>query len=287
MTRGYRVETSRLGVWVEEAGRADGPPIVMCHRMGAQGFEWEPAFIDALAAAGFRTIAFDWRGFGYSDEGEPERYVFRDMVLDVLALVDALGLSHAHLLGASLGGVIARWALLMRPELFRTLTLISTSTGDDRLAVWSPEFAAVAAQPPGPTENERIDYIVAELRVMCDMRFDEVAARARAAEAVRRGYLRRQLGRQMSASGKRTDEEKAMLLSAPVAQPMFVVHGTDDKVLPLIHGQALKDLYPHAELLVIDGMGHELQPHYIPQICDRLLPFLRSAPLLPRPPVEL
>jgi len=233
--------------------------------------------VTALVDAGYRVIGHDYRGFGYSEPGLPDRYEFIHLVNDALGVIDSLALGPAHIVGTSMGGVLARWMVLSRPSIARTLTMLSTSPGDMKLPIGSPEFQAVASNPPGPSVEEREDYIVRELAVLSDARFDSTRAVSRAQEAVRRGWYLDQMRRLMRAANKRTDDERVWQNSTPIDVPMFIAHGTTDTVLPVVHGYALAEMYPAAELVIVDGMCHELQAHYFEQLWPRWSAFLRRA----------
>jgi pimeloyl-ACP methyl ester carboxylesterase len=275
--RSRHVDAGGLAIWIEEWGAPDGTPMFLCQRMGAQTFEWEPAILSKLVDAGYRVIGHDYRGFGYSAPGEPDRYDFIHLVDDALGVIDALELGPAHIVGTSMGGVLARWMVLRRPAIARSLTMLSTSPGDMKLPIGSPEFKAVASNPPGPSVEEREDYIVRELAVLSDERFDSGRARERAREAVSRGWHLDEMRRLMRAANKRTDDERVWQNSTPIEVPMFIAHGTTDTVLPVVHGYALSELYPAAELLIIEGMCHELQPHHVDELWPRWSAFLRRA----------
>src|SRR5438105_6569901 len=261
--RSRLVDAGGINIWIEEWGDPEGIPMFLCQRMGAQSFEWEPSLLSVLIDAGYRVVAHDYRGFGYSDPGLPDRYEFIHLVNDALGVIDALELAPGHIVGTSMGGVVARWMVLVRPAIARSLSMLSTSPGDMKLPIGSPEFHEVASNPPGPTVEEREDYIVRELAVLSDDRFDESRAIARAKEAVTRGWYLDEMRRLMRAANKRTDDERVWQNSTPVDVPMFIAHGTIDTVLPVVHGYALAELYPTAELHIIEGMCHELQPHYV------------------------
>ena len=96
-----------------------------------------------------------------------------------------------------------------------------------------------------------------------------------AREAVHRGWHLDEMRRLMRAANKRTDDERVWQNSTPIDVPMFIAHGTTDTVLPVVHGYALAEMYPQAELLIIEGMCHELQPHYVEQLWARWSAFLR------------
>ena len=275
--RSRHVDAGGINIWVEEWGDPEATPVFLCQRMGAQTFEWEPCLLKALVGAGYRVIGHDYRGFGYSEPGLPDRYEFIHLVNDALGVIDTLAPGPAHIVGTSMGGVVARWMVLCRPSIARSLTMLSTSPGDMNLPIGTPEFHAVASNPPGPSVEEREDYIVRELAVLSDAQFDSSRALARAQEAVKRGWYLDQMRRLMRAANKRTDEERVWQNSTPIDVPMFIAHGTTDTVLPLVHGYALAEMYPTAELVIIDGMCHELQPHYFEQLWPRWSAFLRQA----------
>jgi pimeloyl-ACP methyl ester carboxylesterase len=272
---GRVVDVRGVGIWAELVGPPDAVPVVLVNRMGAQGFEWDPSFVDALLDAGYSVLTFDHRGFGWSDVGPLDRRIaFQELVDDVRGVIDAFGITRAHLVGCSVGGVIARCLALQMPGLARTLTFLGSSPGDGKLPVWSPEYAAVATNPPGPSADEKVDYLVRELRVMSDDRFDEAAALVRAERAVDRGWSLDALRQTVRAAKDRTDGERDLSALVAIAVPTLVVHGTGDLVLTVDHGRGLAEAIPAAELVIIEGMGHDLQPHYVPTVLAHLLPLL-------------
>jgi pimeloyl-ACP methyl ester carboxylesterase len=270
---GRVVDVRGVGIWAELAGPPDAVPVVLVNRMAAQGFEWEPALVRGLLDAGYAVLTFDHRGFGWSDPvpaGFP--LAFQDLVDDARGVLEAFGITSAHLVGSSVGGVIARCLALQVPGLARTLTFVGSSPGDGKLPVWSPEYTAVATNPPGPSVEERVDYLVRELRVMSDDRFDERVARARAERAVARGWSLDALRQTVRAAKARTEGERDLAALAATPCPTLVIHGTGDHVLSTDHGRALAAAIPGAQLLIVDGMGHDLQPHYVPTVLEHLLP---------------
>lgn len=276
--RGRRVDVRGVGIWAELHGPPDAVPVVLVHRMAAQGFEWPDELVGALIDAGYCVVTYDHRGFGRSESGPlDEPLAFQDLVDDAAGVLASFGVTSAHLVGSSVGGVIARCLALQHPGLARTLTFIGSSPGDGKLPVWSPEYTAVATNPPGPSFDERVDYLVRELRVMSDDRFDEDAARRRAVRAVERGWTLESLRRTARAAKGRSEGERDLTALASIRVPTLVVHGTGDHVLGLEHGRALAAAIPGADLVVVDGMGHDVQPHHVPTILQHLLPMLRAA----------
>jgi pimeloyl-ACP methyl ester carboxylesterase len=251
--------------------------------MGALGFEWEPAIVEGLVAAGYRVITYDQRCFGWSDDGPTDRPLqFDDLVDDAIGVLQDFDVTSGHLVGTSVGGVIVRCIAMRLPDLARSLTLIGSTRGDGDLPIWSDEFAAVATQPPGPSREERVDYLVRELRVMSDDRFDRAAARARAERVVARGWSVDAVRRSVRAAKSRSPDGRELEHLASTAVPTLVVHGTADPVLTIEHGRRLADAIPGRDYLELEGMGHEIQPHYVPLILERLLPLLARGDLAAR-----
>ena len=272
---GRRVDVRGVGIWAEQIGPADAVPVLLVQRMGALGFEWEPAIVEGLVAAGYRVITYDQRCFGWSDDGPTDRPLqFDDLVGDAIGVLEDFHVTSGHLVGTSVGGVIVRCVAMRLPALARSLTLIGSTRGDGDLPIWSDEFAAVATQPPGPSREERVDYLVRELRVMSDDRFDGAAARARAEMVVARGWNVDAVRRSVRAAKSRSQDGRDLEHLAAMAVPTLVVHGTADPVLTIEHGRRLAAAIPGREYLELEGMGHEIQPHYVPPILERLLPLL-------------
>jgi pimeloyl-ACP methyl ester carboxylesterase len=263
-------------LWAEEIGPSGAVPVVLVHRMAAQCVEWPDELLEGLLAAGHRVVVFDNRGFGWSEPGPLDPpLTFQDLVDDLLGLLDALGITDAHLVGSSVGGVIARCAAQAWHGRTRSLTFIGSSTGDGSLPVWTPAYTEVAMNPPGPTVVERVAYLVNELRVMSDDRFDPVAAQARAERCVRRGYGLDALRRVARAARTRSMGDADLAALATITVPCAVVHGTDDVVLPLAHGEQLARAVPGASFTVIEHMNHDIQAHHAAAILGAMLPVLR------------
>jgi pimeloyl-ACP methyl ester carboxylesterase len=275
-----RIDVGGVGIWAEQIGPAEAVPVLLVQRMGALGFEWEPAFIEGLLGAGYRVLIYDQRFFGWSDDGPGERPLrFEDLVEDAIGVLKGFDASSAHLVGTSVGGVIVRFVALQVPGLARTLTLIGSTPGDGELPIWSDKFAAVANHPPGPSIEQRVDYLVRELQVMCDDRFDAASARRRAERVVARGWSVDAIRRSVRAAKARVQDRRDLDYLASANVPTLVVHGTADPVLTIEHGRLLADAIPITEYLELEGMGHEVQPHYVPRILERMLPLLAKGDL--------
>src|SRR6202042_1946564 len=236
-------------------------------------------------ARGFRVIRFDNRDIGQSSKltggkrlGPLELlklrflnipvaapYRLHDMALDVIGLLDALGIKSAHLVGASMGGMIAQELAISFPQRVRSLTSIMSTTGNPKLPPPTREAMAVLMAPPPATKEEYFVRFAHTWKVLRVGSFpeDEALDRSRAERTYARGLNPAGVGRRLRsilASGSRKERLRA------VTAPTLVIHGTVD---PLVRPEGGKDTAPSipgAKLLMIDGMGHALPVPMWPQI---------------------
>ena len=128
-------------------------PVLLVQRMGALGFEWEPALIEGLLAAGYRVLTYDQRCFGWSDDGPIDRPLrFEDLVGDAIGVLTGFDVTSAHLVGTSVGGVIVRFVAMQVPGLARSLTFIGSTPGDGGLPIWSEQVCGGRHQPARAVE---------------------------------------------------------------------------------------------------------------------------------------
>lgn len=266
---------SERGVWFDAHGSRHGPTVLLLSRMGAQGFEWAPELIELLTDAGYRVLTYDARGFGRTPNDGP--YAFEALVDDAVSVLDADGVESVHLVGTSMGGVVARSVHDRRPQRVETLTLLSSSTGDGSIPVWTPEFAAVVATPPSDDPASVAEYLLTERRAMSDEHFDEVAARAAVQRVIARGWSMRSLRFVARAMTERDEYLTEAGAVGVIEVPVLIVHGTIDAVLPLAHGDALHAAVPCSRYVVVDGMNHDLQAHHLASVTDALLEHLGAS----------
>ena len=265
-----RIDTSGAKLCVETFGDPGDPAVLVV--MGAAGSmdRWEEPFCERLAAAGRYVIRYDHRDTGGSTtypRGEPG-YTGDDLIADAVRVLDGLGIDRAHLVGISMGGAIVQRIAVEHPDRVRTITLLSTSpagTGGEypKLPPMSHALRAVFAadaQPPEPDWTDRgavIEYLLEAERPYAGARgVDEASLRALLGRVYDRSPSLPSANNHFLVDG--SDMPRARL--AGIAAPTLVIHGTDDPLFPLPHGEALADEIPGAELLVIDGLGHELPP---------------------------
>jgi pimeloyl-ACP methyl ester carboxylesterase len=250
---------------------------------------WDDAFCEQLAARGFRVIRFDNRDIGKSSKLSGGKrltplellklrflkipveapYKIGDMAQDSVGLMDALGIKSAHLVGASMGGMIAQEVAISFPQRVRSLTSIMSTTGNPKLPAPTREAAAMLMAPPPTTKEEYFERHAKLWKVLRGGSFpeDEALDRARAERNFARGLYPAGTGRQLRAilaSGSRKERLRQ------VTAPTLVIHGTVD---PLVRPEGGKDTaasIPGAKLLMIEGMGHALPIPMWPEIIDAI-----------------
>jgi pimeloyl-ACP methyl ester carboxylesterase len=197
-------------------------------------------------------------------------YTLSDMARDAAGLLDALGLESAHVVGASMGGMIAQTLAIEHPDRVRTLTSIMSTTGDASVGGASQEALGALLAPPARGRAEAIERTVSTYRVIGSPAYelDEPALRERAGRSFDRAYDPAGVARQLLAvlgSGDRTPRLRELRL------PVLVIHGADDPLVRVSGGRATAAAIPGAELVELDGMGHDLPRALWPLITDRIV----------------
>ncbi len=280
----------------ETAGSRDDPPLLLVPGFGAQLITWPRAFCRRLAAGGRFVISHDNRDCGLSSKldgrlvdvgavnaavaaGDFTRarelapYTLSDMADDGLALLDGLGIERAHVLGASMGGMIAQTMAIEHPERLLTLTSMMSTTGENQYGRSSPEARRTLLTP---APSERAAYIEQSTRTLVwrSRRWPEVdSLRTIAGQSYDRCYYPEGTSRQwaaMVASGSRADGLRALRV------PTLVIHGLDDTLIAPSGGERTAELIPGAELMLVHDMGHDRPEPLWPQLCDAILTFTAS-----------
>src|SRR3954464_10492890 len=265
--------------------------------LGAQMILWDDDFCRQLAARGFRVIRFDNRDIGKSSKLSGGKrltslellklrflkipvaapYRLRDMAEDVIGLMDVLGIKSAHLVGASMGGMIAQEIAISFPQRVLSLTSIMSTTGNPKVPPPTKEAAAMLMAPPPKTKEEYFERFAKTWKILRVGSFpeDEALDRARAERTFARGLNPAGVGRQLRAvlaSGSRKERLRS------VKAPTLVIHGTVD---PLVRPEGGKDTaasIPGAKLLMIEGMGHAMPMRMWPQIIGAIAEHAKGAP---------
>jgi pimeloyl-ACP methyl ester carboxylesterase len=282
-------QSNGLEIAYEEIGPRGGRPLVLVMGLGVSLVFWEDEFCAMLAERGHRVVRFDNRDVGRSTKldalGIPNvmeamtalatgksiagPYLLSDMARDTIGLMDALGIERAHVVGASMGGMIAQTMAIEHPQRLRSMTSIMSSTGSPSVPPGKPEAMALLVRPPASDRAAYVDQAVEVWRVIGSpgFPFDEQRVRARAAAHFDRGYHPPGIARQLVgvvASGDRTAALRK------VSTPSLVIHGVDDPLVPVEGGKATAAAIPGARLLLIEGMGHDMPREAWPRIVDTI-----------------
>ncbi|MCC7078516.1 MAG: alpha/beta hydrolase [Acidimicrobiia bacterium] len=268
-----RVTANGLDIEYETTGPQHGPPLLLVNGFSVQLTRWPAGYLDAFADAGFRVIIFDNRDVGLSSKLDalgtpavvdvasrrvPAPYSLGDMADDTAGLLDALGIDSAHVVGTSMGGMIAQAFAIRHPERTRTMTSVMSTSGAPNLAPPTPEALAVLLQAPADTVDGRVEQAVEAARVLwgdSPFPFDEDETREAAAVSEKRCFHPDGVARQMMAIATAGDRTEAL---GSLEMPCLVLHGDVDPILPLGHGEATAAAIPGAILTVFEGMGHSL-----------------------------
>jgi pimeloyl-ACP methyl ester carboxylesterase len=268
----------------ETFGDPEADPVLLIMGLGAQLTLWDPAFCSALAEQGFRVIRYDNRDVGrstwFDDAGEPDvaglfagtataPYSMSDMAADAAGLLDALGLASAHVVGASMGGMIAQTFAIEYPERTRTLVSIMSTTGSPSVGAPHPDALAVLAEPPATTRDAAIEQAVVASRAIGSLgfAFDEPAVRERSATDYDRAFHPAGTVRQLAAIILQPDRTSAL---AHLDVPTLVIHGDADPLVDPSGGDATAAAIPGARLKRVPGMGHDLPPALFAELVSDL-----------------
>jgi pimeloyl-ACP methyl ester carboxylesterase len=279
-----RVASNGIELAYEVTGT--GVPLLMVMGFGAQMVVWHPQLVERFVQMGFQVIRFDNRDCGESSWMEGEMapsarraivlgllglpvgapYDLSDMARDTAGLLDALDIPQAHVMGVSMGGMIAQHLALEHPERVLSLTSVMSGPGTRRHMVGTPEAIRAILGPPPRSREAAMDRAENLFRVIGgELEPDMTFVRARAAQAWDRGHnpsgTRRQWAA-MLASGSRMAGLRSLDL------PALVLHGTADPLVPARAGRATAAAIPNARLVMVEGMGHELAPSMWSTVLD-------------------
>ena len=288
------VASGDMRLWAERSGRPGDPAVLLIMGTSAQGIGWPDELVDTLVAGGRQVIRFDHRDTGRSTcvDFAARPYALADMAADAVAVLDGHQVAAAHIAGASLGGAIGQWLAVHRPARLLTLTAImSGPLGHDAGPAWaralagqdpdpgdlpppSPRFLrhlAERAAMPAATRSELVAARLETWRVLNGdaLPFDEPAAR----RFVEASYERAaDFGAAVNhdRAGRRMTADRLVPLSR-ITAPALVIHGTDDPLRPLPHGQALAAQIPRARLETVAGMGHGFFSPGLPRHVGQLI----------------
>jgi pimeloyl-ACP methyl ester carboxylesterase len=280
-----RAKANGLELEYDTFGDPAGPPLVLVMGLGAQMITWETGFCELLAGHGFHVVRFDNRDVGlsgYLDElGVPDvsavatgrvaaPYLLSDLADDTVGLFDALGFAKAHVVGASMGGMVVQQLAIDHPDRLLSVTSIMSTTGDPSVGQASPAALATLTRAPAPTREESIEQSIAAYRTTGSPGYPatEEYLRAKAARNYDRALHPEGTSRQAAAvlaSGDRTERLRDVRL------PFAVVHGDADPLVNVSGGKATAAAVPDAELVLLPGMGHDLPEPLWPEIAGTIV----------------
>jgi pimeloyl-ACP methyl ester carboxylesterase len=262
------------GITIEYEEQGSGEPLLLVMGLGGQLIDWPQEFVDHVADQGFRVIRLDNRDSGLSTEftGQPpttwqlakamlfrrpiaSEYLLSDMANDAVGLLDALDVGGAHVVGVSMGGMIAQTMAIQSPQRVRSLTSVMSTTGSRK--VGRPKLALIVkfARRNPPTQGTAIEEAVETFRAICGPTFDEVEFLEMAKASTERSFRPAGTARQTAAimaSGDRTAQLE--LLDVPT----LVVHGLLDPLVRPTGGMATAEAVPGSRLLMYNDMAHDL-----------------------------
>lgn len=276
-----------IEIWYTTDGDPSAEPLLMIMGLGAQHLSWDEDLVALLVDRGYFVVRFDNRDIGLStkpvDEeidvmtellgmlggGPPSApYLLSDMAEDAVAVLDAVGLASAHVVGASMGGMIAQTLAIEHPERVRSLTSVMSTTGDPNVGQPDPSVLGVLLGPPPTSRDEAVARGIAIAHAIGSPGLvSEAAAADKAGRAWDRSTYTRGTGHQLlaiGASGDRTPRLRQLDV------PTLVVHGDVDPLVTLSGGRATAAAIPGAELLVIEGMAHDVPPVHWETVVDAI-----------------
>ena len=291
-----KVAANGIELTYARAGDPQAPALLFIMGLGAQLCAWDDEFIERFVQSGFQTLRFDNRDTGLSTkwptseltalgplmlaalqgEAVTPPYTLTNMADDAAALLQALAIPACHVVGVSMGGMIAQLLCLRSPERVLSLTSIMSTTNERGLPPPEPPALAALLAPVGKSRDERISRLLATFRTIGSPPplFDEARMLARITRAYDRSFHPAGIGRHLLAI-LNTPGRAAALASLPT--PTLVIHGDRDPLVPLACGQATAAAIPHARLLVLPGMGHDLPAALWPELVTAITTHAQSA----------
>jgi pimeloyl-ACP methyl ester carboxylesterase len=292
-----RAKANGIEIEYETFGKKGDPALLLIMGLGAQLTLWPEPLCEGLAARGFHVVRYDNRDVGLSTDfdewGVPDiigafmklmkgdkvatPYLLDDLANDALGLLDALDVDRAHMVGASMGGMIAQIAAAKFPQRTRSLVSIMSTSGRRGLPMGKPEAVGMlSAQPEGPAREQLIAHAIKLRTVIGSPGFpaDPAELRALVERNIDRRYYPAGAARQylaVMASGDRVD------LLKTVKVPTLVLHGADDPLLPVDGGRDVASLVPGARIETFPGWGHDIPKEMVPKLVESLSKFCKAA----------
>lgn len=290
-----RVDVGEVRLAYQSVGRHGDPVLLLVMGLGGQLIHWPDEVVERLCRQGFRVIRFDNRDVGLSSWlrpapeaslnyavlrqrlglSVPAPYTLRDMATDSLGLMDALGIQRFHLLGVSMGGMIAQHMADLAPQRVESLTLLMTSSGAPGLPAPSPALLELLARREAPDRRAAIEQQADLLAALGSPQLpgDRAQLLREAERSYDRAFNPQGVQRQILAI---LAEPSRVALLERLRLPTLVVHGTADPLLPVMHGVHVAAHVRDSELKLIPGLAHRFQAAFREPLLAAVLPYLRE-----------
>ncbi len=295
-----QIQANGIQIEVEDSGPTHAPAVLLIMGLGMQLTAWPEIWVQTLVQAGFRVIRFDNRDCGLStsfdDRGVPNLlwaglkhklgwrqrpiYTINDMAMDALGVIDALDIRSAHLVGASMGGMIAQRLALAAPQRIQSLCSIMSSSGAEDLPVPDSEVLQQLYTPPRHAGLDgAIEHALKFLQMISSPAFPQPEGVLR--QQIQRAYLRayRPAGLLRQTLAVMADVHRAEDLGK-MRVPTLVIHGDADRMVPMACGQDTARRIPGSDFRLIAGLGHDFSPGASQAMLEFLLPHLRRHTLV-------
>lgn len=293
------IVSNDLEIEVEEFGKPSDPPVLLIMGLAAQLTFWPEEFIQSIVDKGFYVVAFDNRDIGLSEKLSAEwasspllvallgtvglanslaPYKLPDMAKDTLGVLDALNIGRAHVIGASMGGMIGQILCAENPERIKSFTALMSSTNNPAMPRAHPKItlAVMTARKRSSTRDELIDATMGIWTMIGTKNSgrDPDEFRQQVAASIDRNSSPSGIRRQMAAIIATRDLRN---WTRRISAPSLVIHGSADPLVPLPNGFDIAAEIKNSHMEVIEGMGHDLPPRYLTTVVDHVLEHLCSA----------
>jgi pimeloyl-ACP methyl ester carboxylesterase len=289
------IDTNSIQLNYDSFGYQSDPPILLIMGLATQMIYWDEGFCRMLAAQGFWVIRFDNRDVGkstwFKGMSKPSTlslianvmfnrpvgaaYLLDDMVTDTIGLMDGLDIKQAHLVGASMGGMIAQTLAIKAPRRVISLTSIMSTTGNRSLPKPSMRFGLKVLSPPPKDEQAFLLHAMKIWQVLHGEHYEFEAKKISnlISRAIKRGVNLEGSGRQLAAI---IDSPDRTLGLNSLDVPSLVIHGDADPLVPIDGGYATAKAIPNAQLKICKGMGHTIPSALYSDISQAIIELIRS-----------
>ncbi len=267
-----------IDLWYEIFGDPNDEPLLLINGLGSQCINYREEWCARFVDAGFFVIRFDNRGLGLSGPPtpDPDGYTLSDMAADGVAVLDELGVTRAHVLGLSLGGMVAQTVVIEHPDRVRSLTSMMSSTGDPDVGQSSDAVLAHLLSPAAEGRAGAVERHLAGLRLWGSPGLvDESRQADYAGQAYDRAFRPEGVAAELGAVIGGASRTQAL---GEVTVPTLVIHGSADTLIDPSGGRRTAEAVPGARYVEIEGMGHD----YPEQLWDRYVELVAATALAGR-----